>query len=95
MSMSEYIYAKYLFPIFAFICFNVLIIAIMCIWIGISGWKATQIDNYMKSIGYEYHLKGVASFGDKAWWEYRKGDIRIDTDDLYKMKMRDIKKRFK
>lgn len=92
MSMTAYIYAKYLFPIFAFICFIVLVIVIMCIWIGVSSWKETRIDNYMKSMGYKYDLR--ASFSD-TWWEYQKGDIRISSKNLYKMKMRDIKKKFK
>lgn len=57
--------------------------------------KINKIKTYMKSNGYEYYLRNVSSFGGKAWWAYRKGDVRIDEDDLYKMSFREIKKRFK
>lgn len=35
--------------------------------------------------GYEYYLRNVASFGDKCWWAYRKDNISIDEEKLYKM----------
>lgn len=65
------------------------------IWAYFDNKKIQKIDNYMKSNGYEYYLRNVASCGGKAWWAYRKGDIRIDTDDLYKMSFREVKRKFK
>ena len=65
------------------------------IWAYFDNKKIQKIDNYMKSNWYEYYLRNVASCGDKAWWAYRKDDIRIDTDDLYKMSFREVKRKFK
>lgn len=64
------------------------------IWVIIGVKKIEKIDAYMKNHGYEYYLRDVGLYGDKDWWAYRKGNISIDTDELYKIKFRDIKKKF-
>jgi len=49
----------------------------------------------MLSNGYEYYLRNVASFGGKAWWAYRKENVSIDEDDLYRMTFHQVKKKYK
>ena len=57
--------------------------------------KIKKIKTYMKANGYEYYLRNVASCGVKTWWAYRKDNVSIDENDLYKMSFREIKKKFK
>jgi len=73
----------------------VLIILLGIIWVIWSTHKESKIKKYMLSHGYEYYLRNVASFGNKVWWAYRKENISIDEDDLYKMTFRQVKRKYK
>lgn len=72
----------------------VLFIFIMVLMAIVEGHKIDKIKKYMIDNGYEYYLRDVASFGDKVWWSYRKDNVRIDEEDLYKMSLREIKKKY-
>lgn len=72
----------------------VLFIFIMVLMAIVEGHKIDKIKKYMLDNGYEYYLRDVTSFGDKVWWAYRKDNVRIDEDDLYKMSLREIKKKY-
>lgn len=72
----------------------VLFIIVMVLLVIIESHKIDKIKKYMLDNGYEYYLRDVASFGDKVWWAYRKDNVRIDEDDLYKMSLREIKKKY-
>lgn len=72
----------------------VLFIFIMVLMAIVEGHKIDKIKKYMIDNGYEYYLRDVASFGDKVWWAYRKDNVRIDEKDLYKMSLREIKKKY-
>lgn len=56
--------------------------------------KIDKIKRYMSDNGYEYYLRNVASFGDKVWWAYRKNNVSIDEEKLYKMSLREVKKKY-
>lgn len=73
----------------------ILIMLIFMIWAVISSYKETKIKKYMFSNGYERYLRDVASFGNKDWWAYRKDNISIDEEELYKMSYGQVKKKFK
>ena len=49
----------------------------------------------MLANGYEHYLRDVASVGGKCWYAFRKDNIRIDEEKLYKMSFRQVKRRFK
>lgn len=72
----------------------VLFIIVMVLLAIIESHKIDKIKKYMLDNGYEYYLRDVASFGDKVWWAYRKDNVRIDEDDLYKMSLREVKKKY-
>lgn len=81
-------------PVFLFaLC--VLIILFIIVWAAWSSHREDKIKKYMLANGYEYYLRNVASFGDKAWWAYRKENVSIDEEDLYRLKFRQIKKKYK
>lgn len=95
MTVLEYIFAKYVLPLLIFFGIIITIIIILIVWILISAKKEQRRDDYMKSHGYTERLRGVSSVGGKEYWEFIKGDSRIDRVDLYRMKMRDIKQRYR
>lgn len=72
----------------------VLFIIVMVLLAIIESHKIDKIKKYMLDNGYEYYLRDVASFDDKVWWAYRKDNVRIDEDDLYKMSLREVKKKY-
>lgn len=72
----------------------VLFIVAMVLMAIVEGRKIDKIKKYMIDNGYEYYLRDVASFGDKVWWAYRKDNVRIDEEDLYKMSLKKIKKKY-
>lgn len=81
-------------PVF-FICLCVLIMLI-CIIVGIiESHKENKIKRYMLANGYEHYLRDVASVGGKCWYAFRKDNIRIDEEKLYKMSFRQVKRKFK
>lgn len=81
-------------PVFLFaLC--VLIILLIIIWAAWSSHREDKIKKYMLANGYEYYLRNVASFGGKAWWAYRKENVSIDEEDLYRLTFRKIKKKYK
>lgn len=84
------------FGIPAFLFVLCALIMLICMLIEIIGsHKANKIKKYMLANGYEYYLKNVSSVGEKCWYAYRKDDIRIDEEKLYKMSFRQIKKDFR
>lgn len=72
----------------------VLFIIVMVLMAIVESHKIDKIKKYMLDNGYEYYLRDVASFGDKVWWAYRKDNVRIDEEDLYKMSLREVKKKY-
>lgn len=53
--------------------------------------------NYLESIGFEKRLRNVSSMGNQAnYWYIRDiDDSRIDTDEIEKMSLRELKKKYK
>lgn len=80
-------------PVIIF-CVIVLFIIVMVLMAIVESHKMDKIKKYMLDNGYEYYLRDVASFGDKVWWAYRKDNVRIDEEDLYKMSLREVKKKY-
>lgn len=72
----------------------VLFIIVMVLMAIVESHKIDKIKKYMLDNGYEYYLRDVASFGGKVWWAYRKDNVRIDEEDLYKMSLREVKKKY-
>ena len=81
-------------PVFL-VALSVLIILVCIIVAIVESHKENKIKKYMLANGYEHYLRGVASFGGRCWYAYRKDDIRIDEEKLYKMSFRQVKKSFK
>ena len=68
----------------------------VCIIAGIiESHKENKIKRYMLANGYEHYLRDVASVGGKCWYAFRKDNIRIDEEKLYKMSFRQVKKNYK
>lgn len=81
-------------PLFLVALFVLIILAYIIIAI-VESHKENKIKKYMLANGYEHYLRDVASFGGKCWYAYRKDDIRIDEEKLYKMSFHQVKKEFK
>lgn len=81
-------------PVFLFaLC---VLIMLICIIAGIiESHKENKIKRYMLANGYEHYLRDVASVGGKCWYVFRKDNIRIDEEKLYKMSFRQVKKNYK
>ena len=81
-------------PVFLFaLC---VVIMLICIIAGIiESHKENKIKKYMLANGYEHYLRDVASFGGKCWYAFRKDNIRIDEEQLYRMSFRHVKRKFK
>ena len=81
-------------PVFLFaLC--VLIMLICIIAEIIESHKENKIKRYMLANGYEHYLRDVASVGGKCWYAFRKDNIRIDEEKLYKMSFSQVKKNYK
>lgn len=81
-------------PVFLFaLC--ALIMLVYVIIVIVESHKENKIKKYMLANGYEHYLRNVASFGGKCWYAYRKDDVRIDEEKLYKMSFRQVRKNFK
>lgn len=85
-------FTEFGFPVIVFTAVILIIVGIY-IYSCIDARKVRKIRKYMKENGYEYYLRDVASVGGKAWWAYRRDGFSIDTDDLYKMSFKEIKKK--